>query len=311
MINTLSLAFLILSGYIFSINSLTIRYKLKRAEGWGAYFYVAMWGGLFSAISWVVCSLLSYSDGFRDTYNWMLSHHFFDKELVGRLFPLNTSHVTPAGTVADTKGNLSFLDLKVLVWGVTSILLAFFTARVVLPFCAWLRWGKDRKAFALASAVNDNHQEAMLIEASVRQYLLLITLGSRKFYVGIVICPKFDNGKAEYLQIIPMLSGYRDKDTMVTHVTSNYKRLYVESGLMTPEGRLIEPPPVKAGEVAKPRVEIQDFRTLICFDEIETISFFDSDTYNNFKDAEEKDKEHSKTLTPHLMPNGLPQQPEQ
>lgn len=311
MINTLSLAFLILSGYIFSINSLTIRYKLKRAEGWGAYFYVAMWGGLFSALSWVLCSLLSYSDVLRDIYNWMLSHHFFDKELVARLFPLNTNHPTSSGNGTNTNSSLSFSDLKVLVWGVTSILLALLTARVLLPFCAWIRWGNDRKAFALASAVNDNHQEAMLIEASVRRYLLLITLGSRKFYVGIVICPKFDNGKAEYLQIIPMLSGYRDKDTMVTHVTSNYKRLYVESGLMTPEGRLIEPPPVKEGEEPKPRVQIQDFRTLICFDEIETISFFDSDTYNKFKDAEEKDKEHSKTLTAHLMPNGLPQQPEQ
>lgn len=301
MINTLSLAFLILSGYIFSINSLTIRYKLKRAEGWGAYFYVAMWGGLFSALSWIVCSFLSYSDVLRSTYNWMLSHHFFNKELVARLFPLNTTNAN---------GNLNFSDLKVAVWGVTSIVLALFTARVVLPICAWARWGEDRKAFALASAVNDNHQEALLIEASVRQYLLLITLGSRKFYVGIVICPRFENGKAEYLQIIPMLSGYRDKDTLVTHVTSNYKRLYVESGLMTAEGRLLEPPPSVEGEASKPRVEIQDFRTLICFDEIETISFFDSDTYNKFKDAEEQDKEHSKSLSADLLPNGLPQQPE-
>lgn len=311
MINTLSLAFLILSGYIFSINSMTIRYKLKRAEGWGAYFYVAMWGGLFSALSWILCSLLSYSDVLRDLYNFMLSHHFFDKELVSRLFPLNTTTSATTVNAKNTNPNLSFSDLKVLVWGVTSILLALITARVLLPICAYVRWGKDRRAFALASAVNDNHQEALLIEASVRQYLLLITLGSRKFYVGIVICPKFDNGKAEYLQIIPMLSGYRDKDTLVTHVTSNYKRLYVESGLMTPEGRLLEPPPQKEGQEAKPRVEIQDFRTLICFDEIETISFFDSDTYNKFKDAEEKDKEHSKTLTPHLMPNGLSHQPEQ
>lgn len=291
MINTLALAFLILSGYIFSINSLTIRYKLKRAEGWGAYFYVAMWGGLFSALSWAVCSLLSYAGVLRKLYNWMLSQHFFNNELVARLFPLNGS------------GGFTFVDLKLGVWGVTSILLALFAARLFLPGCAWLRWGKDRKAFALAYAVEDNHQEAMLIEASVRRYLLLITLGSRKIYVGIVVCPRFENGKADYLQIIPMLSGYRDKDTLITHITTNYKKLYVESGLMTPEGRLLDPPPQVAGEEVKPRVVIQDFRTLICFDEIETISFFDSDTYNAFKDAEEKDKEDSKSLTTGLMPN--------
>lgn len=298
MINTLGLAFLILSGYIFSINSLTIRYKLKRAEGWGAYFYVAMWGGLFSALSWIICSLLSYSGILRKTYNWMLSHHFFDKAFVARLFPLNGS------------GALNFSDLKLAVWGVTSILLALFAAWVILPFIAWVRWGEDREGFALAAAVSDNHQEAMLIEASVRRYLLLITLGSRKFYVGIVMCPRYENGKAEYLQIIPMLSGYRDKDTLVTHVTSNYKRLYVESGLMTAEGKLIEPPPPVEGKETKPRVELQDFRTLICFDEIETISFFDSNTYNSFKSAEEKDKESSRSLSQQLLPNEGPQLPE-
>lgn len=295
MINTLSLAFLILSGYIFSINSLTIRYKLKRAEGWGAYFYVAMWGGVFSALSWVACSLLSYSGVLREVYNWMISHHFFDKAFIARLFPLNGS------------GALNFSDLKLAVWGVTSVLLALFAAWVILPFIAWIRWGRDRKAFALALAVNDNHQEAMLIEASVRQYLLLITLGSRKFYVGIVMCPRYENGKAEYLQIIPMLSGYRDKDTLITHVTSNYKRLYVESGLMTADGKLIDSPPPVEGQKIKQRVELQDFRTLICFDEIETISFFDSETYNKFKDAEGKDKESSQSLSPYLLPNEDPQ----
>lgn len=304
MINTLSLAFLILSGYVFAINSLSTRYKLKRAEGWGAYFYVAMWGGVFATLSWILCSYLSYSDVLRKTYVWMLSHHLFEKEMVARLFPLSAT-ATPQNPIQSA---VNFTDLKVAVWGSVSVLLALLASRCILPFFGWLFWGKDRKVMALARAVDDDHHEGMLIEAAVRRYLVMVTLGSRKFYVGIVICPRFDKGKADYLAIIPMLSGYRDKDHLTTHVTSNYKNLYVQSGLLTKEGKIIElesnPSNDNAHENGEsaPKATLQDFRTLISYDEIETISFFDSETYSKFKENEESDKQQSRSLNSFLLP---------
>ncbi|WP_323632342.1 hypothetical protein [Pectobacterium carotovorum] len=301
MINTLSLAFVILSGYIFAINSLSIRYKLKRLEGWGAYFYVAMWGGVFATLSWLLCSSLSYFDVLRKTYIWMISHDFFEKEMIARLFPLNS--VSNTSNAAAAAAAVNFTDLKVAVWGAMSIFLALIASWVVLPFFGWLFWGGDRNVMALARAVDDDHHEGMLIEASVSKFLVMVTLGSRKFYVGIVLCPRFDNGKADYLALIPMLSGYRDKDTLTTHVTSNYKNLYVQSGILTEDGKLVDIDETSAKDGASHKLSLQDFRTLISYDEIEIISFFDSDTYNNFKANEESDKKHSRNLNAYLMPN--------
>ncbi|WP_244665003.1 hypothetical protein [Candidatus Symbiopectobacterium sp. 'North America'] len=82
------------------------------------------------------------------------------------------------------------------------------------------------------------------------------------------------NGSSEHLAILPMLSGYRDKDTLTITITTNYHQHYLESGVISGLSRL----------------NINNFRVLIPKDEIETISFFDTDTYNKFKENEERDR---------------------
>lgn len=307
MINTLSLAFLILSGYIFAINSLTYSYKLKRAEGWGAYFFVAMCGGVFAALSWIVCSGLSYYGVMRSIYSWMVSHHYFSKELLAKLFPLASTSPSSVASAANPKPLSDLVDVKIAVWGMMSIVLALFASWVVLPFLGWIWWGENRKVMALDRAVGDDHHESMLIEASVRKYLILITLSSRKFYVGIVNCPRFENGKADYLAILPMISGYRDKNTLTTHITSNYKKIYVKSGLLNEDGTFIDYKNSKGSSSteqasSQPKVKLEDFRTLIAYSEIQTISYFDTDTYNEFKADEEHNISNSNALSAQLMP---------
>ncbi|MGC4125087.1 MAG: hypothetical protein QM585_09230, partial [Enterobacter sp.] len=56
---TILLSIILVSGYIFTINALPLRYRFKRSEGWGAYFFVAAWGIAFFIASWVICSVLS------------------------------------------------------------------------------------------------------------------------------------------------------------------------------------------------------------------------------------------------------------
>lgn len=270
--NTLILAILLLSGYVYVINSSISRYKFKRAEGWGAYFYVAMWGALFTVSSWILCSVLSVLGVFRWIFRWFVSHEFFDKAAVDRLFPLAPST------------DFKFVDLKFAVFGVLAIVLAWAWAKIGLPLAKRIRRGKFYKFLELEAVVQDRPHEMMLMIASVAKKPVLVTLGSRKFYVGIVIDRQFEDGQSDFLSLVPLLSGYRHKDSLTTTVTTNYQNHYEQNGILNGDGTS--------------RLSLEDFKVLISFSEIETISYFDTEAYSKFKAREEEDIRRSKNLHP-------------
>ncbi|ALF02288.1 hypothetical protein AU861_08525 [Salmonella enterica subsp. enterica serovar Infantis] len=273
--NTIILAIALISGYLYVTRSVSARYIFKRSEGWDAYFYVAAWGVLFTLVAWMLCSFLSVLGLFRWAYNFLLAHDFIEQDSIKRVFPLSPTE------------QFKFADFKFAFFGVTSMFLAW-------AFGHLMRWyvchDEDRRIDALVKAVHHDPLESLLIEAAVRKFPVIITLGSRKFYVGIVDCPKFEHGKADYLQLLPLLSGYRDKDTLTITVTTNYKRHYIDSGIV--------------GGLNGGPLTLADFRTLVPKGEIEGISFFDTDTYSQFKAKEEVDRSGSTTLSPTFMPRG-------
>lgn len=270
--NTILIAVILISGYIYVNLSLSARYKYKRSEGWDAYFFVAAWGAAFVFCAWLVCSLLSVTGVFNWTVNSIL--HCFDlkADISRRLFPISFE-----------KNSSYFKELKVAVWGLVSIALA--------GLVGYLRKRKtekgDRRFDALARVVGSNPVESMLMEASIRQFPIIVTLSSRKFYVGLVSCPAFEHGDCHHLELLPLLSGYRDKDTLTINITTNYRRHYIEAGIN--DGKI--------GGLA-----LSDFRTLIDKSVVESISFFDPSTYSIFKQHEEDDKQACKSLDPNFQP---------
>lgn len=271
--NTIILALAVLSGYLYVINSVSARYIFKRSEGWSAYFYVAAWGVLFTVVAWLFCSALSMLDMFRTVYNWLIEAGLIKKDSMSRVFPLSPAN------------EFKFADFKFALFGVTSMLFALIAGLIN----RWMNYrNQDRRIEALIKAVHHDPFESMLIEGAVRKMPVIITLSSRKFYVGIVDCPEFEHGKVDYLQLLPLLSGYRDKDDLTINITTNYKRHYIDSGIV--------------GGVVDGHLSLADFRTLIPKDEIEGISFFDTHTYSQFKEKEESDRQHCTALTQAFMP---------
>jgi len=257
---TLLLAVILVSGFLYVNLSLSTRYRYKRSNGWDAYFFVAAWGIVFFLAGGFFTFALNISGGFRwlsnalnltpDSFNGMLS------------------------TTTDKSQRIN--EIKQIAWVVISIVLA--------ALFGWLnkrRTSKgDRRWDALAKAVGNNAFESLLMEASARQFPIIATLSSRKIYVGLVTCPALENGLSEHLEILPMLSGYRDKDDLTISITTNYHQHYLESGVIGGMSRL----------------NIQDFRVLIPKDEVETISFFDTETYNKFKEDEARDRKDCRQL---------------
>ncbi|MCS5985028.1 hypothetical protein LNO19_22575 [Klebsiella quasipneumoniae subsp. similipneumoniae] len=87
--NTIILAVVLISGYLYVTRSVSARYKFKRSEGWDAYFYVAAWGVLFTLAAWLLCSFISVLGIFRWIYGFLLSHDFIGESTIKRVFPLS------------------------------------------------------------------------------------------------------------------------------------------------------------------------------------------------------------------------------
>ncbi|MDM9282885.1 hypothetical protein QU814_06740 [Providencia rettgeri] len=289
--NTLILAIALISGYVYVINAVSERYKFKRSEGWDAYFYIAVWGVFFTVVAWVLCSILSVFDVLRVMYNYLLSKGIIDGETINRVFPL--SQVSkPMGSVQAISDidryayNSKLADIKFALFGVVSIVLSWSVGKIVKWY---VNLTGKRRIEALVKVVHNDPFESLLIEAEVRQFPVIITLGSRKVYVGLVSCPRFEHGKIEYVEILPLLSGYREKDELTVKITTNYKKHYIDNQISSGLG--------------DSRLSLDDFRTLLPKSDIEVISFFDTSTYSRFKKDEETDKEECNSLNPNFLPD--------
>jgi hypothetical protein len=266
--NTLLLVVILISGYVYVNRSLSDRYKFKRSTGWDAYFFVAAWGTLFVTLSWLICSLLSISGFLRWSVNGFIDILELKNDAIERFFPLSGE---------DTS---RFRDLKFALCGLLSLLMAYVFGSVK----KWRLKNENRRIDALVKAVGDNALENMLMEASATQMPVITTLKSRKFYVGFVYCPAFEHGVFDYLEMLPLLSGYRDKDDLTINITTNYHEHYEQSGVLK----------------GKSDLQLSDFRIVVPKAEIEGISFFDLDTYSSFKQAEEAQKKKTKSFVNRL-----------
>ncbi|ENI6587454.1 hypothetical protein ABZM55_005019, partial [Escherichia coli] len=109
--------------------------------------------------------------------------------------------------------------------------------------------------------------ENILLESVERGLLLLVTLKSRKVYVGMIDEARFNQLDTHTLVLIPFMSGYRDKDTLTFCVEHNYVDYYLSQGITLTS----EP------------LSVYQFRHVLPFDQIESFSLFNVETFETFK----------------------------
>lgn len=111
--------------------------------------------------------------------------------------------------------------------------------------------------------------ESILLEALDKGLLLLVTLKSRKVYVGMVDEARLNLLDTSTLTLIPFMSGYRDKDTLTYRMEHNYAEHYLSQGITLTS----EP------------LSVYQFRHVLPFDQIESFSLFNVPTYNLFQET--------------------------
>jgi hypothetical protein len=175
------------------------RFRSQQLEGYRLLF----WSGVSGSCLLALARLLTYSIAVAGLFklSWLLSWHAF--------FPVDFS-----GT------------------GVTALALG-----VILPLAGNLCMGRQR-AQDLAVRRYGGSLSRLLHAATMREFPVSITLENRKTYVGFVIgAPNLDPND-QYVQILPLLSGYRDKDDLRLRFTDNYSEVY-ESGRVDPSDFIV------------------------------------------------------------------------
>lgn len=119
----------------------------------------------------------------------------------------------------------------------------------------------------------DSPLDRIFFYSLLRKKVVLISLSSRKIYVGIIKSmgePTESNGTNQEISLMPLMSGYRDKDTLNIMFTNNYN--YQEP---TKENSLKE----------------NDFEIVIDSSIIETASLFDFSEYEKINTNMNKQNE--------------------
>ena len=199
---------LMVCGYWYSSHDLSTRFKFKRSFGWDVYFLVALYGCVFVLQGMLATAVL-----------WLalLTGSLVTNALPGIFGPeYHHWHMTFI--------NWTFLGIQAPV----VIMLAF-----AVVFCLWRsNWSPTarldtsgrRELYKHLSRANG--VEGLVYQCMEKGDLAWITLTSQRIYIGMIHTATFDSADANNIVLIPMLSGYRDRETLDLHVEHNYSAWY-------------------------------------------------------------------------------------
>lgn len=184
--------------------------------------------------------------------------------------------------LAEKALNLTPKDSSLLTWIILTTLGTYFVAAMWALFdniWLWLKGkfnkGINAKIILMGRVLSDSPLDALLYQSYISEKLLvMLTLSNRKVYVGVVNNmgePNEVEGFDQEISLVPILSGYRDKDDLSVHWTTAYQEVDPDENL----------------------------RIVIRQELIETASEFDFDTWEAFAYSREAtDKKVKVTFNP-------------
>ena len=241
----------LVGGLIFSSHWNFTRWRVAREEGHRLYFRAVFWGAVIFALVAIA------------------------RPCVEGVVPLVSSAVTylkaliePMAKDELTAPALADLTITCFVamlsgWPLAKLLNFAFPER------EWIR-----------RAIEKDDLEKLLLRAADEEVPLCVTMDDRKVYVGYVV-EGFDPalGRKSIL-ILPLISGYRDEDTLEVNFTTFYTYLYGAREAMDRTAPLPAPLDYLTAE---------DFIIVLPVDRIASYRLFDVAAYNKFQTLEPAD----------------------
>lgn len=262
MIALLILPVLVAGFFAFHIHPL-YRYKLYRFEGQYLYLKSAQFGCLCLFLALIL--------------SWFLHNHFPDSFKICNLVELRLDFSNIVEQLFKEYGVPSKDgESKRLAWIVILSFLMFVAAFLVKCYghvSLRIRVGKFFPGVEISALVlEDSPLDFLLWTISIsKTKLVMLTMDDRKVYVGKIVTmgePSETTGMDQEIVIIPVMSGYRDKDTLSVKFTTQYKEINKELQVCLRQESIVSAtefdfdayrkwnPEKLASEKAKPRVKL-------------------------------------------------------
>lgn len=222
-------------GYNYAQRVQYEKFRLKHSNGWEAYVYLANNGllFLFIAVLLVIAVLLSC---FAIEYFLSLNNLTLYLDIAYKGIKFSEKNPT-----------LICITIAIVL---VSFRVSYTMAQLSIRSSDYL--DKLKKEHGIFNIV---------VRSITEDKTVKISLKSGKVYVGFVKSEDLDGTNLDNIVILPMLSGYRDKDKLRISFDCNYMSVYLENSL----------------------TELDDFRLSILIDEMESISLFDTEHYRKFE----------------------------
>ncbi|MGE4545375.1 MAG: hypothetical protein AB7D06_14805 [Pedobacter sp.] len=231
----------LLSGYLFAVLFPPSSYYAAREEGHKLYFRAAFYGTFLFLCSIFLNTILSNYFPKITLAIWNYVFYFVSQSL-GEYIK-NEKEVT------------------------SLILLNFWCLSLAMFFGAVFNTNKRFKFFIYQKAIQYDDIEIIITRAVKDCMPISISMKNRKVYVGFVnntIDPKEDR---KDIRILPLLSGYREKEENKIIFTTNYYSIYDS------KDNHIQHLAPETFEIAFPLSEVQ------------SLNLFDIDVYNKFNET--------------------------
>lgn len=215
---------ILISGFFLCHIHPIYKYKLHRYEGQYLYLKCATLGITCLFIASVSCLLINKyfpSSFFVASYTINIDISSYIEELIKSTTP--------------EKNNSN--DIYTLTWVIVISISTLFVPPI-WSFLSYIRlcikhhakgsdFFKDTKLFVIANILSDSPLDNLLFKSSISKddSPLMLSLKDRKVYVGQVISlgePNEVQGSDQEISIIPIMSGYRDKDTLKVIFNTKY-----------------------------------------------------------------------------------------
>ncbi|WP_299496421.1 hypothetical protein [uncultured Shewanella sp.] len=195
--------FILISGYFFVHNSTRDRFKAKREDAQRYYFRCGTAGFMFIGVGIILAFIL-------DHYNYISA--------ILNLTPYSIEYFL--FTADKTFTVRDYLMVKIALGSSLALPISFFSAKAKNYVI-----NKEEMYRSLRDDVFSDI-ERFLADSGDNYITILITLSNNKVYVGFVMDIRLEHKDVEYFSIMPMLSGYRDKEDLTVNFTTNYHNHY-------------------------------------------------------------------------------------
>ena len=268
-----------------------------------------LFGAGFPLLSGYLFTRVSYYRRFKAEF--MRTDHFtfylLGYSLVFFLCGAASASVIPEWTIPGFARAKAGLDKVGFTADVANALLISYVWAWICNFRVWQRVrpqpnvaddGTRRGKFRLAALElfvreSPNASLRLLFRATLQKKPVMVTLKSHKVYVGQPIIPDFEpSSPLASIRLIPIVSGYRDKDNKRVHLKTRYTDIddLLDDEVPQNDGseRDLNDPLrsdtayLQVGD-QKVLIDIEDFGVVIPWAEVESATIFDANIYSAFQ----------------------------